>query len=134
MQLCYSPNNEVLVSGGYDAAVKVWDCRSRSIDPIQVMRPFRDSVTSVAVTERCAELARSHCCMSVPGLPPLGHACFGDNDPRIAGLHKLLARGTASSASLADAAARFWLAAWTAPCAALTCAWGGCSPTTCTTR
>lgn len=68
LQLCYSPNNEVLVSGGYDAAVKVWDCRSRSIDPIQVMRPFRDSVTSVAVTERCAQLALRHCCMPVPGV------------------------------------------------------------------
>ena len=51
-QLCYGAGGEVLVSGGYDAAVKVWDCRSRSIDPIQTMRAFRDSVTSVALTER----------------------------------------------------------------------------------
>lgn len=48
----YSPNCEILVSGGYDAAVKAWDCRSRSPDPIQTMRQFRDSVTSVAVTPR----------------------------------------------------------------------------------
>ncbi len=36
-QLCFSPGScDVLVSGGYDQAVKVWDCRSRSIDAIQV--------------------------------------------------------------------------------------------------
>ena len=52
MQLCFSPNNDLLVSGGYDQAVKVWDCRSRSIDAIQVLKGFRDSVTSVATTER----------------------------------------------------------------------------------
>jgi mitogen-activated protein kinase organizer 1 len=52
LQVCFSPNNDVLVSGGYDAAVKLWDCRSRSIDAVQVMKPFRDSVTSVVATER----------------------------------------------------------------------------------
>lgn len=37
LQLCFSPGScDVLVSGGYDQAVKVWDCRSRSIDAIQV--------------------------------------------------------------------------------------------------
>ena len=48
----YSPNNEIVVSGGYDQALKVWDCRSRSVDPIQVMKSFGDSVTSVMVTSR----------------------------------------------------------------------------------
>lgn len=58
--LCFSPGScDVLVSGGYDQAVKVWDCRSRSIDAIQVMRNSRDSVTSVAVTERAEILAGS---------------------------------------------------------------------------
>lgn len=55
----YSPNNEVLVTGGYDQAVKVWDCRSKSIDPIQNMKPFRDSVTSIAVTARAEIVAGS---------------------------------------------------------------------------
>eukprot|EP00887_Chlorella_sp_A99_P003979 scaffold11.g3979.t1 len=55
----YSPSCEVLVTGGYDQAVKVWDCRSRSIDPIQVMKPFHDSVTSVAVTQRAEIVAGS---------------------------------------------------------------------------
>ena len=57
--LHYSPNFDILVSGGYDQAVKVWDCRSRSVDPIQVMKPFADSVTSVIVTERSDILAGS---------------------------------------------------------------------------
>ncbi len=54
MQVAYSPNDEVLASAGYDQAVKVWDCRSRSWEPIQTMRVFADSVTSVTVTEQCA--------------------------------------------------------------------------------
>ena len=53
-QVAYSPNDEVLASAGYDQAVKVWDCRSRSWEPIQTMRVFADSVTSVTVTEQCA--------------------------------------------------------------------------------
>jgi len=54
VQVAYSPNDEVLASAGYDQAVKVWDCRSRSWEPIQTMRVFADSVTSVTVTEQCA--------------------------------------------------------------------------------
>ena len=48
----YSSNCDILVSAGYDQAVKVWDRRSRSIDPVQTMKHFRDSVTSVVVTDR----------------------------------------------------------------------------------
>lgn len=55
----YSWNNEVLVSGGYDAAVKVWDCRSRSSDPIQTMRTFKDSVMSVIATKNSQIVAGS---------------------------------------------------------------------------
>ncbi len=55
LQVAYSPNDEVLASAGYDQAVKVWDCRSRSWEPIQTMRVFADSVTSVTVTNKCAE-------------------------------------------------------------------------------
>lgn len=52
MQICYGPEDGVIVSGGYDQAVSVWDTRSRSFDPIQSMKPFRDSVTAVAVSKR----------------------------------------------------------------------------------
>ncbi|GBG80471.1 hypothetical protein CBR_g30933 [Chara braunii] len=41
----------VLVSGGYDCFVKVWDCRSFNMTPIQVIEGFRDSVTSIVVTQ-----------------------------------------------------------------------------------
>jgi WD40 repeat protein len=50
LQVAYSPNNEVLATGGYDQAVKVWDTRSRAHQALQVMRPFADSVTSVTIT------------------------------------------------------------------------------------
>lgn len=43
------PEEETLITAGYDQTVKVWDCRSRSIDPIQSMKAFRDSVTSVVM-------------------------------------------------------------------------------------
>ena len=39
-------------SASSDETVKVWDCRSRSIAAIQGLKGFRDSVTSVATTER----------------------------------------------------------------------------------
>lgn len=41
------PSGAVLVSGGYDRAVRVWDCRSRSAAPVQSLTGFGDSVTSV---------------------------------------------------------------------------------------
>jgi WD40 repeat protein len=47
------PNEETIITGGYDQAVRVWDMRSRSYDAVQTMKPFADSVTSVAVTAKC---------------------------------------------------------------------------------
>lgn len=41
MQVTYAANDDVLVTAGYDQCVKVWDCKSRSIDPIQVMKVFQ---------------------------------------------------------------------------------------------
>ena len=52
-QVCYGPADNLLVTAGYDQAVKAWDCRSRTYDAIQTMKPFADSVTSVAITDRC---------------------------------------------------------------------------------
>lgn len=46
--MTYAANDEVLITGGYDQAVKVWDCRSRNYDAIQSLKPFADSVTCVA--------------------------------------------------------------------------------------
>jgi len=42
------PTDDVIVSAGYDNCVKIWDCRSRSVDPIQVIKGFKDSVSSLA--------------------------------------------------------------------------------------
>ncbi|KAL3688036.1 hypothetical protein R1sor_014345 [Riccia sorocarpa] len=39
-----------IVSGGYDKSVRAWDCRSQSIEPIQKIDSFADSVTSVVLT------------------------------------------------------------------------------------
>ena len=41
----------MVFSGGYDATVRAWDCRSSSIDAIQVLKDFKDSVTSLVVHE-----------------------------------------------------------------------------------
>lgn len=55
----YSANCEILATGGYDQAVKIWDCRSRSIDPVQTMKPFRDTVMSLEFTSRSDIVAGS---------------------------------------------------------------------------
>mmetsp|Transcript_6441 Transcript_6441/g.15082 ORF Transcript_6441/g.15082 Transcript_6441/m.15082 type:complete len:298 (-) Transcript_6441:314-1207(-) len=49
-------DDSVVVSGSYDKTVRIFDCRSRSFDPIQTMAHFKDSVTSIAVRghEICA--------------------------------------------------------------------------------
>lgn len=53
-QIAYAADDHVLVTGGYDQAIRLWDCRSRSFDPIQTMKSFGDSVTSVAIADRHA--------------------------------------------------------------------------------
>ena len=52
VQIAYAASDEVLVTGGYDQAIRLWDCRSRSFEPIQTVKMFGDSVTSVAVADR----------------------------------------------------------------------------------
>ena len=39
----------MVVSGSYDATVRLWDCKSQSTKPIQVLDEARDSVTSLHV-------------------------------------------------------------------------------------
>ncbi len=36
--------------GSYDASVRIWDCRARVHDPVQVMDEAKDSVTSLRLT------------------------------------------------------------------------------------
>lgn len=35
--------------GSYDASVRIWDCRTRVHDPVQVLGEAKDSVTSLSV-------------------------------------------------------------------------------------
>jgi len=49
-----SSNNDtctVLVTGGYDKTVRIWDCRSNNYSPIQILEDAKDSVTSLVVTK-----------------------------------------------------------------------------------
>ena len=41
----------VVISGSFDATVRLWDCRSQNTKPIQVFEEARDSVSSVHVVE-----------------------------------------------------------------------------------
>ena len=41
----------VVASGSYDATVRLWDCRSNSHEPIQILKDAKDSVTSVKVSD-----------------------------------------------------------------------------------
>lgn len=52
LQIAYAAGDEVLVTGGYDQAIRLWDCRGRSFEPIQTLKNFGDAVTSVAVADR----------------------------------------------------------------------------------
>ena len=36
--------------GSYDSTVRIWDCKSRTYDPIQVMEEAKDSITSLFVS------------------------------------------------------------------------------------
>jgi len=40
-QVTYAANDDCLVTAGYDQCVKVWDCKSRSIDAMQTMKAFK---------------------------------------------------------------------------------------------
>ena len=47
------------MTASYDQSVRFWDMRSRSFEAIQVIKAFKDSVTSVAITENPYILASS---------------------------------------------------------------------------
>ncbi len=44
-----SPDASIIISGSYDATVKVWDGRTRSQDPIQIFKDAKDSISKVMV-------------------------------------------------------------------------------------
>ena len=45
----FAADDQVVITAGYDRAMKMWDCRSNSIDPIQSVVAWRDAVTSLTV-------------------------------------------------------------------------------------
>eukprot|EP00005_Dracoamoeba_jomungandri_P004289 CAMPEP_0174259152 /NCGR_PEP_ID=MMETSP0439-20130205/8028_1 /TAXON_ID=0 /ORGANISM="Stereomyxa ramosa, Strain Chinc5" /LENGTH=234 /DNA_ID=CAMNT_0015342943 /DNA_START=112 /DNA_END=813 /DNA_ORIENTATION=- len=49
--ITFNEQCSVLVTGGYDKHVKIWDCKSRNYDPIQILSDAQDSITSIAVSK-----------------------------------------------------------------------------------
>ena len=49
----FAADDQVVITAGYDRAVKIWDARSNSIDPIQSVVAWRDAVTSLTVAGHC---------------------------------------------------------------------------------
>lgn len=41
--------DSLIVSGGFDTTVRIWDCKSKSLKPVQVLTEARDAVTSLVV-------------------------------------------------------------------------------------
>lgn len=52
--VCFGGANggDVVISGSFDASVRIWDCRGNSHKPIQVFNEARDSVSCVLVAGR----------------------------------------------------------------------------------
>jgi mitogen-activated protein kinase organizer 1 len=46
-----SEKSETYLSASYDATVRIWDGRSRSYEPIQILKQAKDSVTNVHVVQ-----------------------------------------------------------------------------------
>jgi len=49
----FAAGGDVVLTAGYDQSVRVWDTRSSSFEAIQVLAPFKDSVTSLALHDAC---------------------------------------------------------------------------------
>eukprot|EP00301_Raphidiophrys_heterophryoidea_P027515 c9692_g1_i2.p1 GENE.c9692_g1_i2~~c9692_g1_i2.p1 ORF type:complete len:177 (-),score=26.91 c9692_g1_i2:564-1094(-) len=43
----FDSEGSIIISGSYDSTIQIFDCRSRSFDPIQVMKDATDSVSSL---------------------------------------------------------------------------------------
>ena len=47
----FNPQETVLVSGSYDCSVRIWDLKSQSLEPIQILKEAKDSITKVHVLD-----------------------------------------------------------------------------------
>ena len=54
--LAFNQDNSLLISGGYDKYLCVWDLRARGDTPLQVMTDFQDSVTKVFFTKDMSQI------------------------------------------------------------------------------
>jgi mitogen-activated protein kinase organizer 1 len=45
----FNPTETILVSGSYDCSVRIWDLKSQSNEPIQILKDAKDSVSKVIV-------------------------------------------------------------------------------------
>ena len=48
----YNKDNSVIVSGGYDCKVFLWDCKSYNKEPIQVLDHSKDSISNVKIVDK----------------------------------------------------------------------------------
>ncbi|KAF1780120.1 FAD-linked oxidoreductase-like [Phytophthora cactorum] len=65
----YNADSSVLLSGSYDKTIRAWDIRARNAyTPIQVLDDFRDSVTSMVVTDHEIIAGLSLICRCVDGV------------------------------------------------------------------
>jgi len=47
----FNKEDTILVSGSYDQSIRLWDMRSRNREPIQIISDFKDSVSSIDISE-----------------------------------------------------------------------------------
>lgn len=47
----YNEDSSVILSGSTDNSVRIWDCKSRKLEPLQVLDEAKDSVTSIQVSD-----------------------------------------------------------------------------------
>jgi mitogen-activated protein kinase organizer 1 len=47
----FNEESTVVISGSVDTLVKIWDCKSRSQEPIQQLDDCKDSVTTLDVSD-----------------------------------------------------------------------------------
>jgi mitogen-activated protein kinase organizer 1 len=48
--VCFNSNESVLISGSYDMTARIWDLKSTSREPIQILSDAKDSITKVLAT------------------------------------------------------------------------------------
>ncbi|XP_022314567.2 tyrosine-protein kinase transmembrane receptor Ror2-like [Crassostrea virginica] len=47
----YNEDSSVILSGSTDNSVRIWDCKSRKLEPLQILDEAKDSVTSIQVSD-----------------------------------------------------------------------------------